>query len=350
MRDLGSGAAFSAADYPETAAHCSRVAELCRRPGKKQITASHLYACRDFDEAMEFAAYEGSSLASAIERFLSEASGLYDPAISEALRSLILPRFRPDLKGNVPVLPAAASKLMRMAADEASVADLERIAASDPVLAARLLGVANSAIFGRGAEIRSLTQAILRLGIPFSRKTLLTACFGTLFASAVLAEIWKHSKTVAALAHELAAEVGSDPEIAYLAGLLHDIGRLLTQRCPGEIQAEMCSLLSAGFPLVYAETLMYGVDHAALGGDLLTAWRVPPELVEAVAFHHRPESTGSALAGILCLAEEESRTGAAPSESLSAGMRRAAAAEIAGLPHVSRRGVNRESPVFALAV
>jgi len=104
--------------------------------------------------------------------------------------------------------------------------------------------------------------------------------------------------------------------------------------------------VNAGFPLVYAETLIYGTDHAALGRDLLAAWQVPAEIVEAVAFHHRPESTELSLAGILCIAEEDSRTGAMPSESLSAGMRRAAAARIAGLPAVS----HRSSAGFALAV
>jgi len=122
--------------YPEAAAHCRRVAELCRRADGKQVTADLLFACRDLDNAMEFAAYEGTSLPSAIAGFLGDADAIYDPAITAALRRLAIPCFRPDLTAQLPVLPAAASKLMRISADDASVADLEKIAASDPVLAA----------------------------------------------------------------------------------------------------------------------------------------------------------------------------------------------------------------------
>jgi len=327
--------------HPEVDDHCRRVAELCRLAGGIPVSA--------FDDAVEFAAYEGASLPSAIAEFLAEADGMYDPAIARGLRRLAIPRSLPDLRGRLPVLPAAALKLMRTSTEDSSVADLEKIATSDAVLAARLLGAANSAALGRSAEIRSLTQAILRLGIPLARQTLLAACFGTLFASAALAEIWQHTKAVAALAHELAEATGHDPEIAYLAGLLHDMGRLLTQRAPAELQSQAIGLVSAGFPLVYAETLVYGTDHAVLGSDLLADWRVPEEIVEAVAFHHRPEAIESVLAGILCIAEEESRSGSMPSESLSAGMRRAAAARIAGLPGVSRQ-ISRASALFALAV
>ena len=335
----------------ELAAHRRRVAELCRGTARDGlVTGDLLWACRDFDVAVEFAAYEGMSLPEAIGEFLNEVSPQLDPGILEALRRVAQPTPNPALTGSLPVLPSAASKLMRMSPEGASVGELESVAATDPALAARLLSVANSALFSRGAEIRSLRQAVLRLGIPITRKTLLSACFGNLFASASLSEIQKHSQNVAALAYELAYECGADSEFAYLAGLVHDIGRLLTQRSPAELQSEVNRLKAAGFPLVYAETLTFGVDHAVLGGELLKDWHLPKEIVEAVTFQHRPESTESPLAGILCLAEEESRTAGMPSESLSAGLRRAAAARIAGLPQIPRSGSHRASPVFALAV
>jgi putative nucleotidyltransferase with HDIG domain len=336
--------------HPEVTGHCKRVAELCRRTNKDRITPELLQACRDFDDAVEFAAYEGSALPNAIGGFFEDAAGRFSIPVVDSMRRALLATGRLVFSNQLPVLPSAASKIMRTSADNASVAELETIAASDPVMAARLLGIANSAMFGRGNEIRSLSQAILRLGIPLSRKTLLSSCFGTLFASATLAEIWRHSKTVAALAHELASECGGDPEVAYLAGLVHDIGRLLTQTGPATHQAEVLGLIENGFPLVYAETLIYGADHAALGSELLAVWNLPHEIVEAVTFHHRPESTESALAGILCLAEEESRTDGVPSESLSPGMRRATATGICGLRYAFRDGIDRRSAVFALAV
>ena len=157
----------------------------------------------------------------------------------------------------------------------------------------------------------------MRLGVPYARKTLLAACLGKVFASSTLAELWRHSKLVAATAHELAGKCGYDQETAYIAGLLHDIGRLVTSRSAAELQADESDRLAAGFPLCYAETLVYGADHATLGGDLLQRWGLPSEIVNAVVFHHRPESTDSVLAAILHLCESECLTSSQASENLS---------------------------------
>jgi putative nucleotidyltransferase with HDIG domain len=335
--------------HPELSAHRRRVTELCRRVGADHITKELLWMCRDFDEAVEFAGYEGSSIPAAIYTFLEESAVLFEARSLGALRAIVLPRERLGLTGYLPVLPSAANRLMRTSATDASVADLEKIASSDPVLAGRLLGAANSAIFGRGSEIGSLHQAVLRLGIPMSRKTLLAACFGTLFASSALNEIWRHSRTVAALAYEMAASCGMDPETAWLAGLLHDAGRLITHLSPACKQEDVLRLIAAGFPLVYAETLVFGVDHAELGGGLLTTWHVPREIAEAVAFHHRPEASESELSGILALAEEESCESGL-SESLSPSLRRAAAARLCGLTGGLRETVRNHELTLAMAV
>jgi len=230
-----------------------------------------------------------------------------------------------------------------------SAFELESIVSSDPVLAGRLLGVANSSFFGHSSKIRNLRQAILRMGVPFARKVLLEACFGPVFASRTLAELWKHSRLVAANAHELAVQCGYDQEVAYVAGLLHDIGRLVMLSCPPEIRADEADRLAAGFPLVYAETLLYGTDHAAVGGDLLKKWSLSSEIIDAVAYHHRPESTDSALAAILYLADDDSVTGTLVSENLSPGMRRARAIQIMGIDRFSPGQINRKSAIFSLA-
>jgi putative nucleotidyltransferase with HDIG domain len=174
------------------------------------------------------------------------------------------------------------------------------------------------------------------------------ASFGPLFASGTLAELWRHSKLVAATAHELAAECGYAQEVAYVAGLLHDIGRLVIQRCPPAMHADEADRIASGFPQVYAETLVYGTDHAIAGGELLKKWRLPAEIVDAVAGHHCPESTASALAAILYLAEDEVAIDALAYENLSPGMRRSIAMEIAGISEFFGRRINRQSAIFAL--
>jgi len=313
-----------------------------------ELSARILEACGEFDEAVEFAVYEPTSIRVAIDEFLGGAEHRLDSRIVEALRQITCPRVSLAPPDQLPVLPSAAAKLMRTSSDSASVFDLESIASSDPVLAGRLLSASNSAFFGIPSETRTLRHAILRLGVPLSRKVLIDASFGPLFASSTLAELWRHSKLVAATAHELAGQCGYDQEVAYVAGLLHDIGRLVIQRCPPGMHADEADRIASGFPRVYAETLVYGQDHATIGGELLKKWRLPAEIVDAVAGHHCPESAESALAAILYLAEDEVAIDALAHENLSQGMRRCMAMDITGVSEYSGRRINRQSAIFAL--
>jgi putative nucleotidyltransferase with HDIG domain len=311
-------------------------------------SAQILEACDEFDEAVEFAVYERTSTRVAINEFLEAAEHRLDSRIVGTLRQLTSPDVSLALPGQLPVLPAAAAKLMRTSADSASVFELESIASSDPVLAGRLLAASNSAFFGIPSQIRVLKQAIQRLGIPLSRKVLMDASFGPLFASSTLAELWRHSQLVAATAHELAGECGYAQDVAYVAGLLHDIGRLVIERYPSGMHADETDRIASGFPRVYAETLVYGADHASIGSELLEKWRLPAEIVDAVACHHCPEITEAVLPSILYLAEDEVAIDALAHENLSAGMRRAAAMEITGVSEFSGRRINRQSAIFAL--
>jgi putative nucleotidyltransferase with HDIG domain len=336
-------------EMAETILHGKQGKSYGRLNEDLELSTQILEASDELDDAVEFAAYEAVSITEAMQSFFRNAVPRLDGKVVEALRQATTPRMQLTLTGQLPVLPAAAAKLMRTSAEAASVFELESIASTDPVLAGHLLGASNSAFFGTSSEIRSLRQAILRLGVPFARKALMEACFGPLFASSTLAELWRHSKLVAATAHELAGDCGFDQEVAYVAGLLHDIGRLVMHRCPPGIRVDEADRLAAGFPRVYAETLIYGADHAAVGGELLKRWSLPSEIIDAVTYHHRPESTDSALAAILYLAEDDVAADTLASENLSPGMRRAVAAQVAGLSGFSRGRIDRSSPIFALA-
>lgn len=268
-----------------------------------------LEVCQSVDVAAEFAALEGRTIAEALSTYFAEAElpssrwGL----VQQALKQICIPVANATATPvQLPVLPAAALKLFKIKEESATVAQLEALASSDPVLTARVLGTANSAKFGSRFQITRLADAIQRIGIPEARKTLIAACFWGLFASRPLQDLWEHSQQVADLASELARRCGQDPDVAYSAGLLHDIGRLVFLRGTPRNQALEGSWMTAGFPLIYAETLVRGRDHAARGADLLAAWHLPQELIDAVRLHHRPEACGktAGLAHILYLAED----------------------------------------------
>jgi putative nucleotidyltransferase with HDIG domain len=248
---------------------------------KKMGPTAHVFElCHEFDEAVEFAALEGDSIVDAIAAFASSAGGRADLARLAGYGSA-----RIDIAAmSLPVMPKQASLLLR----------------------------------GKG--------------IPEVRRILLAACFSGLFAAKPLRDLWEHSIAVARVAGDLAHLAGIDAEMAYVAGLLHDIGRLGFRKLRGKLRIQEQEWLSRGFPLVYAETLAYGLDHAALGAHCLRAWELPEIIVEAVLLHHRPECSGSPLGAVLTLAEDlTARSTNTPSEDLWSGMRRTAACLTAGI-------------------
>ena len=199
---------------------------------------------------------------------------------------------------------------------------------------------------GNGGEFSVRRYLVGRCPVR-ERKVLWSACCEQMFASSGLQDLWQHSRKVAAVAHGLAAACQSDQESAYVAGLLHDIGRLLLWTAPAERKIAEETLHRNGFPLVYAETLLYGADHAGLGGRLLQRWAIPSHIAEAVRWHHRPESTDSKLAAILCLAENSVRD-ESEQEHLCPILRRLAAARILGLDSTDLQRLNQKSSILAI--
>src|SRR4029077_6370935 len=111
---------------------------------------------------------------------------------------------------------------------DVTVHQLESVACLDPVLAGRLIQTANSAYYSPMRPIASIQHAIAYLGVDATRKILLAATIRANFASMRLHQLWNHSLDVAQAAEELArrSELKIDPSEAFLAGLVHDIGRL----------------------------------------------------------------------------------------------------------------------------
>jgi len=320
----------------ESGAHSRRVSELARRlTAHLRLPPDRAFElCNGFDEAVECAAFEGRSIDEAISEFILDGWGKERVALG-MVAGCFSPVHRPDTE-ELPVISTAVSRLLRTTEEAASVLELEDMAASDPVLSARLLRAANSAQFGPQFEGLNLRDAILRLGVSRARRIAFDKSFGGLFGSKPLKKVWAHSRSVAKLAFQLARFCGTDAETAYVGGLMHDIGRLGLIKFPAEQRVAEGDWLSAGFPRVYAETLAYGVDHAAVGAEILLGWEVPEQIVEGVAFHQRPGRSESLLGATLYLADDlaenpNSTAAHHPQEDLWSGMRRRIACERTGI-------------------
>lgn len=206
----------------------------------------------------------------------------------------------------LPVFPRAARDVVRQVANpDVGPRELEQVASLDPVLAGRLIQTANSAYYSPRQPIGTIFHAVSYVGTETARRVLLAAAIRGNFSSPQAHHIWNHSLDVAQTAELLAmhTKVKIEPAQAFLAGLIHDIGRLAFAMMPVTFQERFQRLTDSGCPLAEVEMCLAGRTHAEVGAETLSQWKFPLEIVEAVRWHHRPERSSLPLAALLYLAE-----------------------------------------------
>jgi putative nucleotidyltransferase with HDIG domain len=211
----------------------------------------------------------------------------------------------------LPVFPAVAQRALQMLmSSDWSGVELEAVASSDQKIAAELIGAANSGPSGARRSISTIAHAISYIGAARAARILYAASLRPLYSSAPLRPLWMHSLAAAQAARTLAeSSRAADPDEAFLAGLIHDIGRLAMMMLPAAFQSRFEYLTRAGCEPFLAERMLSGFSHAQAGARALKGWRFPEPLVTAVEFHHQPEKTGDRLAAILFLVEHWSDAG-----------------------------------------
>ncbi len=284
---------------------------LCRRGENTASQIEILEIANAFDEEMEFLPFDERPTERILEDFTTgQGDDCWSGRVRQALHELRA-LSREDLRraaSQLPVFPKAAYQAMALLRDEhASISQITRVAGSDQVIAASLLKVANSGLYGRSQEIRTLDRAIAQIGFDATRKLMLALSTRPLFASGRLAFLWEHSIEIAEITASLAEQSGRiNPEEAYVAGLLHDIGRLVMERIPVFVVGLYAGLMEQGCPPAYAEAVLAGCDHGAIGARLLEDWGLPGDLTAAIRDHHRPELSSPSLSALLYLAEWKS--------------------------------------------
>lgn len=195
--------------------------------------------------------------------------------------------------------PSVARLLELLARADADNEDMIRVIRSDGVMSAKLLGLCNSAGYGLAAPIGSIEQAVLMLGHAEIHRLVMSVGFSRALNPALIGygirdgELWRHSLLTAYVAVTVAAlsrRTDLDPAIAYTAGLVHDIGKIvITQVLDMPRQQALRDLIGSGqASMLEAERSVLGTDHAEVGACLLQKWGLPPILIEAVANHHQP--------------------------------------------------------------
>jgi putative nucleotidyltransferase with HDIG domain len=185
------------------------------------------------------------------------------------------------------------------------------IISRSPGLTARLLRLVNTPLYGFQRKVETISRAVSIVGLRevglLASSLLMVEQFGVIPKSLIeMRTFLEHSLGCALTCKELAETTGlAQGEQAFVAGLLHDVGRLyFFTSFPERSRFCIDSALKHGRPLLTEEALFFGADHATMGQRLLDGWGMPEHLGRVVGSHHDPlQSADLPLAGIIHLAD-----------------------------------------------
>lgn len=218
-------------------------------------------------------------------------------ALTDRLQNASLKRFISNMK-SIPSLPLLYQQVTsELHSEDPSAARIGEIIAQDMAMAAKILQIVNSAAYGLRAEISEPKQAAIYLGLNTIRALVLSLSIFSAFDSDLLGpgqaeHLWEHAVSVSKYARLIATCEGIggrdlDPYIS--AGLLHDIGKLIMASAgPENYRRIVATAAATGTRLDALELEEFGCTHAEVGAYLLGEWGLPNEIVEAVAWSHRP--------------------------------------------------------------
>ncbi len=194
-------------------------------------------------------------------------------------------------------LPEALVRLNVLVEDPRStVEQIARVIETDSALTARLLRIVNSPFYGLPSRVETVRQAVSLVGMREIRDLAVATAVARVFEGIPpelmdMERFWRHSLLTGLVARELARHRRDGAaESRFVAGLLHDVGKLLLARqIPELARHALARATYEQIPLPEAEREALGFDHAEVGGALLEAWRLPEPLVVAARWHHAPE-------------------------------------------------------------
>jgi putative nucleotidyltransferase with HDIG domain len=196
------------------------------------------------------------------------------------------------------ILPELLALLRQQDVDTHAVV---RLIMLDPALTAQVLRRCNSARRGLAAPVGDLPNAVLQIGFGEVYRVV-AAIVGERTLGApqpgygiAQGELWKHCAVAAVAARLIARDLGADDPLVFTAALLHDLGKLVLTTALEAAYAEVIAKTEGErLSLLEAEKAILGVDHAEIGGQLLSRWNFPETLVQAVWRHHDPLRAGHA--------------------------------------------------------
>jgi putative nucleotidyltransferase with HDIG domain len=197
---------------------------------------------------------------------------------------------------DLPSMPALLMEALQQINGKQNLTTLVDKISQDPSMAVRILRIVNSPFYGMSREIGSLREAIVLLGFNRIRDMLVSICFSNMLPvqhkDFNYHQLWHHSVAVAECTRQLANCTGTNPDFAFTAGLLHDIGRLvIVVLFPDEFSRIINEPAS---PLIETERRILGFDSVEMGGKAAQHWNLPVAIQEAIEQHETPPEPGAA--------------------------------------------------------
>jgi putative nucleotidyltransferase with HDIG domain len=197
----------------------------------------------------------------------------------------------------IATLPEVTMRIIKTVEDpKSSATQLHKIVAHDPALVTRILKVVNSSFYGLPGQIASIERAIVLLGLNAVKNIAVAASLGQLFRGVKLCDgftakdLWTHCVAVACASREIAKSMHvTFVDEAFLAGMIHDIGLLVSlQTAPEQLQRVCAEVRKGNLDFCQTERAITGVDHQMLGAGLAEMWKFPKACQMVARHHHDP--------------------------------------------------------------
>jgi putative nucleotidyltransferase with HDIG domain len=198
----------------------------------------------------------------------------------------------------LPPFPPVANRLLGLLQNQnVSNSQLSDVIRIDPTFSFELLRLANSSLFGFSQQVSDIGHAISIVGLERVKALVMMVALNAQIKSALryqrLLDCWIHCLACAVLTESVAHGCGIPAERAYMAGLLHDVGRLgMMTAYPQEYARLLDVATEEGLPLIQAELDVFDIDHCMAGAWLAAEWNLPLEVRLVAQTHHEPPEPG----------------------------------------------------------